>query len=487
MNAQDIFDGITDIRDDLVGEAKDVPKKKKIQWKKRWMGAAAAVLAAAVIGTFFLRPGSGQAGYVIAEAAYPEMAPYPDEKAYLKPNGEMDDKFDDVYNAWWEGVKAQRRELGDTTALQTFFARSAGTFLADTGGENRVYSPLNVYMALSMLAQLTDGESRGQILTLLGSGDMDTLRRQAGDVWNANYRDDGALTSILASSLWLNQDVKFNQDTMDILAEDFYASSYRGEPGTEEFNKALQSWLNEQTGGLLEEQAGNIELDSETILALASTVYFRARWGDEFVKENTIPQTFHAPDGDVEADFMRQEWEQTYYWGDQFAAVSQPFEEGGAMWFLLPDEGVRAEDLFADEEAMGFLFSDNRSEWEKQKFLIVHKSIPRFDVASQYDLGDGLRALGVTDVFDPAASDFTSMADGTEFPVFLSRANHAARVAIDEEGCTAAAFTVMETCGAAMPPDEEVDFVLDRPFIFVITGDSGLPMFVGVVNHPSGK
>ena len=61
------------------------------------------------------------------------------------------------------------------------------------------------------------------------------------------------------------------------------------------------------------------------------------------------------------------------------------------------------------------------------------------------------------------------------------------RVAIDEEGCTAAAFTAMETCGAAMPPDEEVDFVLDRPFIFVITGDSGLPMFAGVVNHPSGK
>ncbi len=315
MNAQDIFDSITDIRDDLIDEAKDVPKKKKIRWKKRWMGAAAVVLAAAIIGNFFLRPGSGQAGYAIAEAAYPDMAPYPDEKAYLKPNGEMDDKFYDVHDAWWEGVKAQRRELGDTTALQTFFVRSAGTFLSDTGGENRVYSPLNVYMALSMLAQLTEGESRGQILTLLGSGDMDTLRRQASDVWNANYRDDGALTSILASSLWLNQDVKFNQDTMDILAEDFYASSYRGEPGTEEFDKALQSWLNEQTGGLLEEQAGNIELDSETILAQASTVYFRARWGNEFFKENTIPQTFHAPDGDMETDFMRQEWEQIYYGG----------------------------------------------------------------------------------------------------------------------------------------------------------------------------
>ncbi len=30
-----------------------------------------------------------------------------------------------------------------------------------------------------------------------------------------------------------------------------------------------------------------------------------------------------------------------------------------------------------------------------------------------------------------------------------------------------------------MPPEEEVDFTLDRPFLFVITGEDGLPLFVG--------
>lgn len=75
-----------------------------------------------------------------------------------------------------------------------------------------MYSPLNVYMALAMLAQLTGGDSREQILTLLGNASMDALRQQAGDVWNANYRDDGALTSVLAGSLWLNKDITFNQD-----------------------------------------------------------------------------------------------------------------------------------------------------------------------------------------------------------------------------------------------------------------------------------
>ena len=49
------------------------------------------------------------------------------------------------------------------------------------------------------------------------------------------------------------------------------------------------------------------------------------------------------------------------------------------------------------------------------------------------------------------------------------------RVTIDEEGVTAAAYTVMAAAGAAMPPEEEMDFVLDRPFLFVIQGGDAIP------------
>jgi len=471
MNTQDISNGAAGKR----------------RSKRRWLGAVAAVLAAAVLGGIALRPGGGMNAYAVALAEYPEMAPYPNIDDYCNSDGIADDSYDEAHDAWWEDVRAQRRDLGDIASLWSFFARSSQTFLTGAEGENRVYSPLNVYMALSMLAQLTDGESREQILSLLGSGSMDELRRQARDVWNANYRDDGALTSVLANSLWMNKKVKFNQDTLDTLARDFYASSYRGKMGSEAFNKALQDWLNEQTGGLLEEQAGNIELNSETVLALASTVYFKAKWSEEFYKNETKPQTFHTPAGDVETDFMHQQHGQTYYWGDKFAAVDQNFAEGGTMWFLLPDEGVSPEELLSDEEAMAFLFTADKSEWENWKrSIIVKKSIPKFDVSSQFDLREGLQALGVTDVFDPARSDFTPMTTDLDVPIILSQADHAARVVIDEEGCTAAAFTVMLLCEAGEPSGDEVDFVLDRPFLFCITGDSGLPLFVGIVNYPAG-
>ena len=57
-------------------------------------------------------------------------------------------------------------------------------------------------------------------------------------------------------------------------------------------------------------------------------------------------------------------------------------------------------------------------------------------------------------------------------------------VTIDEEGVTAAAYTELRLNGSARPPEDEIDFVVDHPFIFVITGTDSLPLFIGVVNNP---
>ena len=267
---------------------------------------------------------------------------------------------------------------------------------------------------------------------------------------------------------------------MDALARYYYASSYRGEMGSAAFDQALQDWIDQQTGGLLKEQASGLTMDKETILALATTIYFRAKWSGEFSENNTSPDTFHANNGDVTCDFMHQSGTNTYYWSDRFSAVAKNLENSGAMWFLLPDEGVTPEELLADEQTMDFLLSGGES--AESKYLIVNLSVPKFDIASDMDLTASLKKMGITDVFDPSISDFSPMTDDTE--AYLSQARHAARVAIDEEGVTAAAYTAMMMCGAGAPPDEEVDFTLNRSFVFAITGTDGLPLFVGVVHQP---
>ena len=508
----------------------------------RWMGAVAAVLAVAVIGGIAMWPRQGgqpmklasyegaagdaetgglqprimpDGGPECAPASYescalsladePGMAPYPKDEDFFADVGDgedawqkANDAYSAAYEAWWESRKALRSGTDYTGLLDGFISASSAQFLAGAGAENRVYSPINVYMALSMLAETTGGDSRAQILELLQVDSIEALRQRAAALWKDNYRDDGVVTSLLANSLWLRSGMTYSQDTLDTLAKDYYASSFSGKMGSEEYNQALRDWLNAQTNGLLAEQAQGLEMSPETVLALASTIYFKAAWSGEFDKNRTETDRFHAPDGDVDAEFMRQSMMGSFYWGDNFTAVQLSFQRGGSMWLILPDEGCSVDELLRSGEAMDFLLAPKydqyddkgnvtREGWTGQKYLTINLSMPRFDVSSDLSLIDGLKELGVTDVFDYTVSNFDPLGASTDEPLYVSTAQHAARVKVDEEGCEAAAYTVIMTeCGAAMPPDDEVDFTLDRPFLFAVTGDSGLPLFTGVVNQPNG-
>ncbi len=409
------------------------------------------------------------------EAEYPEMVQYPVKEDHTYT-------YED-YEAW---MKCKRERQPDNKEYQNgireFYEITMQEFLKDTEGMNKVYSPLNVYMALAMLAETTDGDSRQQILDLLHTDSIETLRNNAGILWNANYCDDGTVNSLLASSVWLSDKLKYNENTLKTLADNYYASSFSGSMGSAEYNKMLQNWLNEQTGGLLKEQAGNVQMDPLTVFGLATTVYFRAKWQNEFYAPNNTEDVFHTATGDITTEFMHQSGTGTYYWGENFGAIVRGLKNSGNMLLILPDEDVAVEELLADKEVQNFIF--DHYEWENQKFLIVNQSVPKFDVVSDFSLISGLQNLGVKDVFSFAEANFTPLLGDTELPLAVNEAKHAARVMIDEEGCTAAAFTVMLAAGAARPPEEKVDFVLDRPFLFVINGQDGQPLFIGVVNQP---
>lgn len=504
-NNERLYDAITDIDDDLVDDAGKRRRKKPP--KSFWYELIAACLVIAIgVGALVVRKpaedeilSTGMANndplesndmvdaspsetqistsatsgayntYAIALPEYPAMTQYPAD-----PNHDWD-AYDAWETAYRERVGLQYRSDG----LERFVTESIQEFLTGVDGENRVYSPLNVYMALAMLAELSDGSSRQQILDVLGCDSIESLRTQAGNLWNANYCDDGTVTSLLASSLWLSDSVTFKQETLDLLSNTYYASAFRGTMGTAAFDQALQDWLNAQTGGLLAEQVGGLTMDEDTVLSLVTTIYYCAKWTAEFSETATTQSTFHGANGDALCDFMNGSSWDYYYWGENFAAVRQDLANCGSMWFILPDEEVDVEALLTDAEVMDFMLCNGS--WEKRSYLWIDLSVPKFDVSSQLSLSESLQALGITEVFDVETSDFTPTTDDT--PLFVSEVLHGARVTIDEKGIEAAAYTQIYLYGD-MPPEGTVTFVLDRPFLFVITNEQGLPLFVGTVQQP---
>ena len=418
--------------------------------------------------------GSGANRYQLAEAAYPGRPPYPDRTENMDY-----DAYSKIWEVWVEEQRSRSRltELQDT-ALQEFARNTTRQFLSGSQEKNPVYSPVNLYLALAMLAETTDGQSRQQILDVLEVGTIEDLRTMASVPWNLCYEDDGTVTSLPAGSIWLRNDRSYNQETLDRLAGQYYTSAFQGPMGTEAYNQALQSWLNEHTGNLLQEQASDIKTKEDTELALASTMYYRAKWTDEFQEANTRDRVFYGKYGNQVYPFLNKSESGHYYWGDQFTAVSQDLHNSGSMWLILPDEGVAVEELLLGKEVFELLQS--RTQWEKQKYMIVNLSVPKFDVVSDMDLLEELKKLGITDVLNADTADFSPLA-GPDAGIFLSQADHAARVKVDEYGVEAAAYTVVLGALGAIPPEEEVDFVLDRPFLFVITSRQGLPLFCGIV------
>ncbi len=416
----------------------------------------------------------------IARASYPETVPYPLESDYYTENGMLNEAYFTAYETWMDANRSRPQLTAEEVrTLYPFFKNGVRQFL--NGTENRVCSPLNIYMALAMLSGLTAGDSQKQILDLLSAKTPEALAAQANRIWNALYTDDGVSSTLLGSSLWLSEGIRFNADTLKKIAENFYASSYSGRMGSPEFDAALQAWLNEQTRGLLSEQAGGVAMAPETVLALATAIYFKANWDDEFDDYNTSNQTFHAVDGDRDAPFMHQVFRGAVCDGDGFTAVYKELRDSG-MWLILPDEGATPAGLLDSGAAMDFLSDPEK--YATSRDADVDLSLPKFDVTSDLDLVGGLKALGITDVFSATASDFSPMTAERD-DIALGQVKHAARVKIDEEGCEAAAFTVMMAMATGMPePLPLVEFTLDRPFVFAVTADSGLPLFVGAVQTP---
>lgn len=425
-----------------------------------WIGAIAAILAVAL-----LMNSSGLSLAIRVKAV--STADYP--------------------NYEWE----YRPQMEDAVSqLSAFFESSMGSSLSGSGEENTAYSPINLYMALALAGELSQGDARAQILGLLGYDGIDTLRAQTREIWNACYLDDGNQT-LLANSLWLDKTLSYNQSVMDTLAENYYTSVYQGDLGSKNTTKAIQSWLNGQTGGLLKKEvrsAGLLQDMDFPALALYSTVYYQAKWTEsvEFSARNNTSNIFHAPGGDISCTFMnKKELKTNYYWGEDYGAVALGLKDGSRMWLVLPDEEKTVEDVLSSGEYLRQVLGSDRNTDEAQnhKFMRVNLSVPKFDIRTGGDLSADLKAMGVTDIFDREAGAFEGTVDG-DFPVWLTAVNQATRVAIDEKGVTAASYIELPGSGAAAPPEEVIDFVLDRPFLFAVTNRYGLPLFAGVVNEP---
>ena len=255
--------------------------------------------------------------------------------------------------------------------------------------------------------------------------------------------------------------------------------------GTQQTDAMITKWISDETRGLLEPQITTSKGDVATLI---NTIYFKDQWMQAFTEGATASDVFHADSGDVNADFMHVTTDYgTYIVGDDFTAAQMPFSGGSNCTFFLPNAGVELSQLVESPEALAALISaqpnsDAQIQW----------SVPKFETSSTFgDLVDCAEALGITDIFDPTGEDmFRNMIvaeTAADMNFYVNDAIQETTISLDEFGVEAAAYTMLTVKATSLAPEptEVVEFVLDRPFAYIITAPDNTPLFIGVVANPA--
>lgn len=171
------------------------------------------------------------------------------------------------------------------------------------------------------------------------------------------------------------------------------------------------------------------------------------------------------------------------YVGTAFTAISKDLQLGYQMWFLLPNEERDLKSVISDPEVLQFLSNPKGGALEEYD---VNLGVPRFDISCKLDMKPIMQSMGICSVFDESSGNFSPITNAKGLR--LSTALHNTQIKVWEEGVEAASFIELAVAAACTPKRvKEIDFILNRPFLFVITKACRIPMYIGMVVNPQEK
>ncbi len=374
---------------------------------------------------------------------------------------------------------------------QAFFTRSVQQFsdqlffVNNLGGKNAMVSPLSVLLALGMTTNGADGATLSSILDVL-IPEQGTL----GQFNNANtqylqgIQDLSDVELSIANSLWLNKEVRFNQDFLTKTQEVYHASAKNLDFSATTSLTAINSWVSDATRGTIRTILDS--LDPAALMYLINAVYFKGDWENPFTKEDTYKQDFFVQDKTVAVPFMHQSSRFPYakaldaqmlmmdYTNDRFALVA-----------ILPATDTELKTWLADQKAQGAFTKRMFFAVEKMQQTRMDLSMPKFEASYKDSLVDELQRLGMADPFDGAKADFSLMTETRSKDLVIGEVLHKTFIRVDEKGSEAAAVTSIMIKATSMPIREELELRFDRPFFYaIIDKQAKIPLFMGTVENP---
>lgn len=347
------------------------------------------------------------------------------------------------------GTEPEAPSQGSKTGFALSFFKNVNAIVEK--GENVVVSPYSAGVALSMLAEGAEGETRAEFDNALN-----------GCIFKAeDLGDNDTITVRSSNSVWVDNDFSIRNSYVNLLEKDFDAfidALSFSDPATV---KAINDWCAENTNGKIDEIIDR--LDPSAVMVLVNALYFNAPWEDEFSPGLTKEADFHGVTKNSKVQMMSRSARMNYaeYYGCQM--VELPYSGGRySMIVILPPAGMDADAMmqYVGESiydmAMG-MFQPRQ----------VRFKMPKAKIETSLILNQALKNMGIKSAFTPAA-DFKGIA--AMGPLVLDQVKQKCYIDISEKGTEAAAVTSAQIrLTSARPEAEPVEMTVNRPYLFIIT------------------
>ena len=352
-----------------------------------------------------------------------------------------------------------------------FACRLFRTVSEEKGDCSTFLSPISVSYLLGMLNAGADGDTRGQIMDVLGLGnDPAAINAYFKKMIDEAPGVDQGVTVKIANAIDVNSAMGINlypQYARDM--QDYYCAQIEAL----DFNNSnslniINNWCNTHTDGMIPEILD--EVDPACVMYLMNAIYFKAIWTEQFDPSETRKINFTKVGGQaVEHMMMHRLSPASYGHNELYSTLCLPYGSGGySMYILLPNEGKTVDDVIQNLTGEGI--NQLGSKLSNQNVDVL---MPRFSTSSDIRLEDILSSMGMPLAFTDLA-EFPNMAEG--FNLYVSMMKQKAKIEVNEEGTKAAAATIAGMTYKS-GGDKYKMFHATRPFLYFIREESTRSIF----------
>lgn len=348
------------------------------------------------------------------------------------------------------------------------------------GQKSMFFSPMGATFMMGMMAEGAEGETQREILKTMCLDEA--TAREVSQMCEVLIDDvpeaDRQVTLKIANAIYTNKGYNLKKEFKECMDEYYDADVRSLDFSKTESINAINNWAKDKTNGKIQKIIDRLSPDA--IAYILNSIYFNAKWTNQFDREDTKTETFMTESGELrQTEMMNNNAIVACAANDVMSMVCLPYGSGTVwnMYVLLPNEGKTVDDV---------LGSLNTESWTNVckglKNMLLNLKMPKYSTDNIIDMKTALAAIGMTKAFSPNA-EFGKITDSKN--MYISSMAQRAQINVTEEGTEMVAVSTgdLSSLGGGADIFGNGEFFANRPFVYIVAeNNTGAIFFAGVYN-----